>query len=346
MAKILISDLFGTAIPDNIETCDYLYGKGMERKKIEQISKNKEYNNYLLDKIAEQFMYTLKEFLDEGNQLIIVSDLTGHDTTVDFILDEILNRFYQYNNFSVYLVTKEGNSTFHSEEFSNNINNENGINYMIYKGHKIGLIKRKIDIFDILKKHYNLEGADIYAVGNSSNDVPMLVKSLEEGGKSSLLHNVFYTNKILTAQNAHDIIVEYVSHEYQLLKEVELLKLYPDFSNLDKPSRNKIKREFNEFADDATIKRRNEWCSKRISELHKLLRAGEIDIDYMQKQNLAFSMIRIATHHYLEKKTMIENQWDKISLFPTFRDYYNRLLNKTSEENIGEKNGDAKVLKF
>lgn len=53
MNKILISDLFGTAIPENIETCDYLYGKGMDRKKIDEISKDKKYNNYLLDKIAQ-----------------------------------------------------------------------------------------------------------------------------------------------------------------------------------------------------------------------------------------------------------------------------------------------------
>lgn len=349
MTKILISDLFGTAIPDNIETCDYLYGKGMKRKNIVEISKNKEYNNYLLDKIAQQFMFTLKNFLDDGNQLIIVSDLTGHDTTVDFILDEILNRFYKYNNFRVYLVTKEGNSTFDIRKFSDKITKyytENGISYMIYNGHKIGLIERKIQIFDILKKYYNLENADIYAVGNSSSDVPMLVKCIEKGGKSSILHNVFYTNKILTTQNAHDIIVEYVSHEYQLLKETELLQTYPDYSNFDKATRRKIRSQFNEFADDTAIQNRNEWCSKRISELHKFLRDGQIDIDYMQKQNLTFSMIVIATHHYLEKKTMIENQWDKISLFPTFRDYYNRVLNKSPEQNIEEKNSGAKVLKL
>lgn len=294
-------------------------------------------------------MFTLKEYLDNGNQLIIVSDLTGHDTTVDFILDEVLDRFYEYNNFSVYLVTKEGNSTFNIKKFSDKITGyytENGINYLVYKGHKIGLLERKIDIFNIKKNCYDLEKLDLFTVGNSSTDIPMLVKCLEVGGRSSLIHNVFYTNKILSDQSINDIIFEKVTNECKLLKESELLKIYPNYSSFDKATKRKIKQQFDEFANEDVIKKRNDYFSNRVAEIYRLLRAGEVDIDFMQKQNLVFAMVEIATHHYLEKKTMVENQWDKILIYPTFRDYYNNLLNKFSKENIERKANEARILKI
>lgn len=248
MKKILVTDLFGTLVPDNFEQAHNLYGNGKKPNLLE-ITGDKDYLRYLVEKISEQSMNDLNKFLDEGNIAFIVCNLTAHDITIDIILDKLIKRFHNYsdNNFYLFFVANDNAGYFDIKRLSNEATDkyvENGVNYFVYNNDKIVIIKKKEDVFDIIKNKYNLQDYKLFSIGNKQDDIPMLIKSVELGGRGSLLNYELYTDEELNKKMIDQAIVFKIRIEHLLLTEQELLSHNPNFSKMSQEEQCKLKQKY------------------------------------------------------------------------------------------------------
>lgn len=339
MPKILVADLFGTIIPNNILNANYLYGNIDKYKDINEICYDKNQHEYLIEKLCLQCANDLKKFLNDGNELIIASDLSAHELNLNFIYEEIIEKILKYcdKDFTLYMVTKGGAASFNLEELKSYITeeySEHGIDYIVFEGYKIGLINRKEDIFKVVESKFNLQECELYSIGNDYKDIPMLVRCIELGGKSSLLNYNLYSNELLSRTTLDKAICERIQRENHILLEKELLKDHPGFSLLDKYKYLMERRLTSEY---------NRWYEKRKEELYQEVRKGNITLEQLIKEKLIFGLCQTAINHCLEKKTFIENNLDKIDMYSTFRDYYNKVLNCDFKEKIEK--SPVKLLK-
>lgn len=335
MAKILVSDLIGTLIPNNIMEVHNLYGKCRE-KDWNNIFDDKEYHNYLMEKFPEQCINDLDKFLNDGNILYIVSDLSCHDSNIKFILDRIISRLHRYSNndFNVFLVKYGGRCDFNLDLISNKITfkyTEEGVDYFIYDGYTVGIIPKKEDIFNIISNKYNIEENELLSIGNSKNDIPMLIKCMELGGKSSLLHYLLYSENNITLEEALSCKLDV---EYHIKIEKEILDNFPNYSELDFYERNEIWNSYFYKGDwfNYIIRERRKYNDEMLQKLYEEISQGNLTQDFIIKQYFIFKII-LSSLETLEKKTLTENNWDKIDMYSTFRDYYNRVLSHDSKKN-------------
>lgn len=335
MAKILISDLIGTLIPNNIMEVHNLYGKCRE-KDWSNICDDKEYHNYLMDKFPKQCINDLDNFLNDENILYIVTDLTCHDGNIKFILDRIIGSLHKYsnNNFNVFLVKYGGRCDFNLDFISNKITSkytEEGVDYFIYDGYPIGIIPKKKDIFNIILNKYNIEENELLSIGNSRNDIPMLIKCMELGGKSSLLHYLLYSENNITLEKALSYKLDV---EYYIKIEKEILDNFPNYSELNFNERKEIWNAYfykGGFVN-YVIQERRKYNNEMLQKLYEEINQGSLTQEFIIKQYLIFKII-VSGLETLEKKTLTENNWDQIDMYSTFRDYYNRVLSQDSKKN-------------
>lgn len=337
MPKILVADLFGTIIPDYIQTTNYLYGKIDKYNDINQIWNDKSYNAYLMEKLCLQCANDLKKFLNDGSELIIASDLSSHDLNLTFIYEEIIEKILKYcnKNFTLYMVTKGGAASFNLEELKSHITEEyieHGIDYIVFEGYKIGLIDRKEDIFKVIKGKFNLEEYELYSIGNDDKDIPMLVKCIELGGKSSLLNYGLYSNELLSRTTLDEAIGDRISRESYILCEKKVLKNYPNFSQLNEDKIFEINNQYIYLGKRRFNPEYTRWYEKRKEELYQEVRKGNITLDQLIKEKLIFELCQSAINHCLQKKTFTENNLDRIDMYSTFRDYYNKVLSGNSKK--------------
>lgn len=340
MPKILVADLFGTIIPNNILNANYLYGNIDKYKDINEICYDKNQHEYLMEKLCLQCANDLKKFLNDGNELIIASDLSAHELNLTFIYEEIIEKILKYcgKNFNLYMVTKGGASGFRLEELKPKITeeyNEHGIDYIVFEGYKIGLLDKKEDIFKVVQSKFDLEEYELYSIGNDYKDIPMLVRCIELGGKSSLLNYNLYSNELVLRITLDQAICYRLRRENYILLEKKLLKDHPNFSLLD---RSKY------LMERMLTPEYNRWYEERKEELYEEVRKGNITLDLLIKENLIFGLCQTAINHCLQKKTFIENNLDEIDMYSTFRDYYNKVLSGNSK-NEQIQNSNVKLLK-
>lgn len=166
MKKVLFTDLFNTLI--SFEGHRYFN------------SKNKE---------MEIVCRYISQFLKDGNYVAIVTSPGGHG----HLNESFNNVLISINNF----LNTEGNIRYYlqvndKDLSNNNIKQINEKKYYFFNSDVYGIcIKRKEDaIIDFLT---NFEMPyEIYAIGDSSRDIPMLLKAKELGGKSSLMDTGLY----------------------------------------------------------------------------------------------------------------------------------------------------------
>lgn len=334
MAKILVSDLMGTLVSDNILLFHHLYGKCIE-KTWDNIFDDKEYHKYLMDKFPKQCINVLDKFLNDGNVLYIVSDLSSHECDIKFILDRIIGSLHKYSNndFNVFLVKTGGCGNFDLDSISNKITSkytEDGVDYFIYDGYSVGIIDEKKDVFNVILSKYNIEENELLSIGNSGNDIPMLVKCMELGGKSSLLDYLLYQHNNITLEEALD---KYFRVLFHIKKEKEILNNFPNYSELSNAERKKIEDAyyFNNNGFDF-IKEGINYKNEILPLLYEKMRQGNLSKDFLIKQYLIFEIFKSFCYYKLEKKTLIENNWDKIDMYSTFSDYYNKILSTDSKK--------------
>lgn len=330
MAKILITDLFGTLIPDSVVQAHNLYKKGNIKTEINEICNNKDYHKYLMDKLVSQCVNDIDRFIKEGNSVIIVSDLSAHEISIDFIIDEIINRFpkYEDNELQLYLTTKGSQGSFNIDRLNKLISSnyyENGIHYITYKGQKIGLLQdKKIEVYNAIQNQFDLSNTKLYAAGNNVNDVDMIIKCIQLGGRGSILNYELYTNEFINKTTLEEAIQSRILREFHLIQERKILDNFPDISSLDYISMSNIEQLY--LCDDSYFNDLKEFEKLRLPELYKEVRYGNITLDQLIKEDLIYNQVDFARRHYLKKKTLTENRWDEIDMYSTFRDYFNKVL--------------------
>lgn len=331
MPKILVTDLFGTLVPENFEQAHYLYGNG-KKLSLWEICSNKEYLKYLLEKVSEQSLNNLNEFLDEGNVAVIVCNLGAHDLSLMNILNELVERFHKYssNQFFVFFIKDDGPGRTDVDELSSKSSNkyvENGINYFNYNGDTIGILNKKEEVFDVIKTKYNLEDYELFSIGNKDDDIPMLVKCIKLGGRGTLLNYELYIDEEINEKTLDDAISFKIKIEYELLTEQELLEENPNFSEMSSEEQAKLKKKYLYGGNLMNyLKALREYKEKRLSEIYSELNQRKLNLEELIKKNLIFKTFYNGMIWDLENQTLTENNWDKIDMYSTFRDYYNKVL--------------------
>lgn len=346
MSKILVTDLFGTLVPENFDQAHYLYGNGKNLSLLE-ISKNKEYMRYLLEKVSEQSLNNLNKFLDEGNVVVIVSDLGAHDLTLSIILDELISKFHKYSNsqFSLYFVDNGASGKLDIDRLSGESSNnyvENGIKYFTYNGDTIGIINKKEEVFDVLKDKYKLEDYELFSIGNKDDDIPMLMKCIDLGGQGSLLNYELYIDDEINKQTLDEAILFKIKIEHELLTEQKLLSQNPNFNEMSSEEQAELKKKALYGGNYLSyFKSLREYKEKRQPEIYSELNEGKLDFEELIKQHLVFKTFYNGMIWGLEKKTLTENNWDQIDMYSTFRDYYNKVLSR----DVTKKEGNPQFRK-
>lgn len=329
MLKIIVTDFFGTLMPDNIQVAEYQCGYGSNlinsQFRISDILNNTQYSNKILDKTISLIDNNIKDFLDEGNILKIVTSNAGHAEGTDFFLEQIVPRFKsieKYNNqIEIWFADTEENSNNSILEKSN-LFKENNKTYFIYNNIKFGLLNKKEDIFDIIQQQYNLIDTNLYSLGNDIKDLPMLIKCIELGGISSIIKQNLYISPEYANRSLNDIIGYKAWIDYFIMIVNMTFKENPDFINYSyKDKRTLIKNMENQIAY-------NEWMDNKIMELYHSLINQQLDIEQLLKEKVIYDIINQPYYDidYNAYKLFIEGLINKLRIHPTFRDFKDRTL--------------------
>lgn len=167
MKKVLFTDLFGTLISPNLSMSEKYYGS--------------------IDKEFSFICRYINDFLSKDNYMAIVTEPSGHG---DFgkIFNNQLAKFNSYiadelRSRIVYYLQGNGRISQYDHIRKENINGK--ICYIgehLFKG--IAIDKKEEAVTDFL---INVQPPyQIYGIGDSAKDIPMLLKVEEMGGKVQL----------------------------------------------------------------------------------------------------------------------------------------------------------------
>lgn len=326
MKKILITDFFGTLVPDDIEKAEYQCGYGNLLDTTSRLSKildNPNYSSKVLDKMMVLLDRNLKDFLDEGNIIKIVTSEAGHCEGIDWFLNEIIPRFESLEQYTKQVeiwysdISTETNTGFFNKT---HLFKENGYAYFIHNNMKFGILDKKEDIFNILLNQYNLNNFELYALGNDYKDIMMLIKCMELGGKVALIkHNLYISSEYLN-RTINTIISDKAHMDYLIMIENLAIKKYPNFSTLKYLEKRKIINTiYNEIPYES-------WVEERRAKLYKLLSNFELDIARTFEETLIYEMVNFSYCDDLRYKLFNENKINKLSLYPNFNSFKTKVL--------------------
>ncbi len=185
-----------------------------------------------------------------------------------------------------------------------------------FEGIKVILLEEKKDIFKYINPGLSL----IYALGDSYNDLDMLMTCLFLGGRSSVINNEFYR----TTENFNKILTNILGREEKILIDKLAYERYPNYPTLSPPKKSELKHK---IAQEIIT---NDYISnQRIKIFNKALK-GEIDLNREQAINYIHNMIvsnnDISNLFYSTNSAFPENKAYDIDVYPTFYDYYERVL--------------------
>lgn len=325
MAKILISDLYGTLIPGWIEEMEYYYGSGDKAggKNWYEIFENEEYSEKLIDKVFIHLSNYLERYLSEGNYLYLVTTCDSHDGT-GFIFEKIINRLCRENEkyksqIFIFLAGVIGNDNEIADLASvAKITEKDGTFYAENKDGVIAtLLDEKTEIFDFIKRSHNLSEDELYTIGDHARDIPMLLECINLGGQSSLIENGFYR----TNPTTEDIIHQAVQRQFYLNIE----DFIPGYNNMSSSERINAM-----FYDKAFGEQHTKWYRSQLQALYEQLRNGEINLDDLRKQESVYTTMKSYNDIFNKKEPVeITNQiLTSLAVYPTFSDYCGKVLIK------------------
>lgn len=332
MQKILITDFFGTLISSDIEQAEYKCGYGDlldTSDRITNILKDEKYSSKILDKMFVLLDRELKDYLEDGNIIKIVTSDGGHCEGIDWFIEQVLTRFNSLkeykNQIEVYFSNiKRDCCNFILNKV--NIYTENGCKYFLYNGIKFGILDKKEDIFDILQT-IDLNRNELYALGNEYDDFPMLTKCMMLGGKSALIKENLYRSKIYLSRTTHSFICGKADMDYWLMIEDLIVKEVSDRSILN--DYNVLRKIGNDICNKIPYE---EWTKSRIIELYESLRDQELDIQRIIEETTIYEIARL--HMDVEYRTYHEKKLNKLRLYPSFRAFKtNELDNSLTNSN-------------
>lgn len=328
MQKILITDFFGTLISSDIEQAEYKRGYGDlldTMNRITNILNNEKYSSKILDKMFILLDRELKDYLEDGNIIKIVTSDNGHSEGIDWFIGEVIPRFNSLKEYKsqieIYFsdIRQDcGNSILDKV----NIYTENGCKYFDYNGIKFGILDKKEDIFDTIGT-IDLKTKELYALGNEYDDFPMLTKCMMFGGKSALIKENLNRSKIYLSRTTHAIIGAKADMDYWLMIEDLIVKEVSDRSVLNDY---KVLRKIGKDICDKIPY--EEWIESRIIELYKCLRSQELDIQRIIEEPIIYEIAKLRMDTNVEYRTFREKALDKLGLYPSFIAFRDNILSK------------------
>lgn len=331
MQKILITDFFGTLISSDIEQAEYKCGYGNQLdnscNRIMNILDDEKYSSKILDKMFILLDRELKDYLEDGNIVKIVTSDNGHEGT-DWFIEQVIPRFNSLREYKsqidIYLADISQDCC-HSILDKANIYVEDGCKYFDYSDIKIGILDKKEEIFDV-HGNIDLKTKELYALGNDYNDLSMLTKCITIGGTSALIKENLNTYKEYLSQTTDIIIGNKADMDYWLMIEDLIVKRVSNRSNLNNYLIfSKIR---NAICDEIP---QEEWVDKRISELYESLRSSHLDIQRIFEEPIIYEIANHITDN-LEYKTFHEKLLDKLHLYPSFKSFMINILNQHTRE--------------
>ncbi len=312
MAKILVSDLYGTLISPEISEMEYYYSAGTKLRNRDEIWGDNEYYIGLLDRVFLHLETHLEKYLSEGNYLYLVTASESHDGS-GFLFDQILSRFCKYTEkykdqiFIFLSGITENYIELDDLKSVSNVNVRNGVTYAEREdGTRAILIDKKTDVFDFVERAHDLACDELYAIGDDIKDFPMLFKCIELGGDSSIIYNGLYRDDKSTSTILHD-----AAHRNSLMAfGIDCRKLS------------------NEVAA-----RSHALYFSELGRLYGELAQGNLDLDDMEKKQNIYSMLRqyntfSDAFHEWPRVELTNQTIDSLSMYSTFVDYHNKVLAK------------------
>lgn len=337
MTKILVTDFYGTLISGDPSGMEYFYSRGNHLRDILELYNDKEYYNNLMDRAFIQLGRPLNDFLSAGNYLKLVTSMDSHDS-VSFIFVELLSRFYEVikdyrNQVSVFLTSGSGNKT--DFDLLSKVAKISQIDDYFYAENTNGvsayIISDKTKVFDFVSKEHNLELDELFTIGDSSIDIPMLFRCIELGGKSSLINNYLYRADTGEDFTTDSIVKGIVSLNFKIMIEELAYKMYPDFKNYDRLRQLEIIEEL----EENIIKNNqyNEWCYAEYNKVYNYLRTGELDLNNLIKKQMIFRVIseynrKIGLPYFENHRAIESKRVEDLSMYATFSDYCDKVLKK------------------
>lgn len=303
MAKILVSDLMGTLIPDDVYILQRFFAEGncVYDDHDLYIDRNisDSYTFHLLDKAFINLGRQLASFLDDGNYVKIVTSVNSHETA-DFAFNEFITRIYESiekykNQVSIFFVGKYACLSTLSR--ISTIYEKNGNIYAEGKnGISVTILDDKVEVFEFIKKEHNLFLDRLFAIGDSNKDIPMLFKCIDLGGRSSIINNELY---ICNKNETVDSIIKKT-----VLRNMFLAKIEDE--------------------------QKSEFFLKEIDKIYKLLFEGKIDLDNLIKKEEIYRILDLYNSCSFLPCNKYGNvsmeRLDELDMYPTFADYCSKVL--------------------
>lgn len=312
MKKILVTDLIGTLIPPDIYFGNYLYGNGtFEESNREKI---------ILDKMFLHSAIHLKDFLDKGNEVNIVTSIDGH-MTPSFMVNEFILRFYRnllgyQQAVHIYFQVKNIEDTIAKLKNNPNVSAISKQELVTIQGAAIKFLEEKRDVWDFL----NPMLCQVYSIGDTWQDLEMMMKCVELGGRADFI-NYDFTHQ---EQGFEQILSSTLTREESLLTEKLALQRYQNFYQLPDDVKRRILKEISQ-----EVLTNEHFYEERLNIYNKAF-AGEIDINKLIRENYIHEIIKtnnqLAKLSFYNHSVITEYMCYKLGLYPTFTDYYTRVL--------------------
>lgn len=314
MAKILVSDLFGTLVPINIQDMEFLYSSGQRLRTREEIWANSKYYNELLDRVFLQLAKNLEPYLSEGNYFYLVTASDSHDGS-GFLFDEIISRFCKYtwkyrDQVSVFLSgVLDCEREFKDLSTVARIEEKDGVMFADNEeGSRAILLNSKDEVFNFVEKRQNLCTGQLFAIGDDIKDLPMLFRCIELGGKSSVIWQDLYREKKTSQEILHETAIRNSN-----------LMLGTDNIPYSDPRRGS-------FGERRQVLYRQEW-----DRLYGELGEGVLDLDDLEKNEYIYSMLNTyndfsSQFHEWPRVKVSDKTIDSFGMFPTFASYRDKVL--------------------
>ncbi len=321
--KVIVSDLFGTLIPESLAHFQYFSGKDM--MKFENDSYRINHTRELIDNIFKQLSIILDSYFSEGNLLYVVTSIDGHDEP-SYIFNEILTKLFMFNKkyqdqIFVFLSGIRQNSledlksTATVFEEKGNLVASNGII-------NVHLINSKDDVFEFIRENNILSFYQLFSIGNHENDLRMLLKCLNLGGKSSLINYYLYDNPDM--KTSHQVLCKAASSNNRFFIREQLESENNGFSSLSVYEQEQVIWERN-LVDMQGFKTEYE-------SLLNLMKTDGLDMDYLLRRQNTISIIDMYNDSITDDTPLIPIKRDLVEMietYPTFRDFLERNLNPT-----------------
>ena len=302
MMKILFADLYDTLIIQGYARSEQIYNSREKEIKI--------VTNYI------------NEFLMAGNYVVIVTNPGAHDSfekTFNYTMTLINNHILQYLRSQILFYVQGECVNIPDDIIQKNINNK--IHFFGKQGLSAIHVNKKedaiTDFLNNIKMPYQL-----FAIGDSARDIPMLLKLQELGGQSSFIDTHFYSQDVTT-----DTVIEnelYTEFHFEYQKIIRNMSIEEQIKGT------------NEQANLLHQKR----CERK-QELYRILYEGKLELEKLSKRyhnfiecvnyqilnDNSFSKGDMFYQNYPFNESIVKSVVD-MQLYPSFEDYYIKVLRK------------------